>query len=61
MITLHNSVDNIKTYPNNNSEEIPEYKEMEELDMILENIRTYLLTRQPCTDVDVDKIVEDSE
>jgi len=60
MITVHNSIDDIKTYPNNNSEEQPDYREAEELDLILEGIRTYLLTRQPHKDIDVDKIMEDS-
>ena len=59
-ITIHNSLDNIKTYPNNNSEENPDYLESEELDVILECIRTYLLTRQPKQDMMVDNIMEDS-
>jgi len=60
MITVHNSIDDIKSYPNNNSEEQPDYKEAEELEVILENIRTYLLTRQPHKDVSVD-IIKESE
>ena len=59
-INVHNSVDNIKTYPNNNSEDIQNYRETDELDGILENIRTYLLTRQPHREIDVDKIMEGS-
>jgi len=58
IINIRNSVDDIKSYPNNNSEDIKNYKEAEELDVILKNIRTYLLTRSPHEHIDVDIIME---
>ena len=58
LINIHNSVDDTKTFPNNNSEDIKNYKEAEELDVILENIRTYLLTWSPHEHIDVDVIME---
>lgn len=59
-ISIQNSVDNTNTFPNNNSEDIKTYKETEELEVILEGIRTYLLTRSPHEHIGVDMIVEDS-
>ena len=42
IISIQNSVDNTDTFNNNNSEDIPNYKEASELEEILTNITMHL-------------------
>jgi len=59
-IQINNSVDNHNSFPNNNSEDIPDYLEMEELENILNDLRMFLKQNYGDSRINLVRVLNDS-